>query len=48
LSDFHETLIFIKDSPKILKYHISRKSAHWKPSCSTQTDGQTDRWTWRS
>jgi len=39
---FNETLIFVRDFQKILKYQISRKSVQWKPSCSIQTDGRTD------
>jgi len=27
---------------KILKYHISKKSVQWEPSCSMRTDGRTD------
>ena len=42
LSDFNETWIFSKDFLKILKYQISWKSVQWQPSCSMQTDGQTD------
>jgi len=28
---------------KLLKYQLSLNSVQWKPSCSDQTDGQTDR-----
>ena len=28
----------------VLKYPISRKSAHWESSCSTRTDGRTHRY----
>ena len=42
LSDVNETFIET-DFRKMLKYHISRKSFQWEPSCSMRTDGQTDR-----
>ena len=43
LSDFNGTWIFSADFRRILKNKISRKSVHWEPSCSTRTDGRTDR-----
>ena len=42
MSDFNETCTFLTDFGKILKYHISRKSALWDSSCSMQMDGRTD------
>jgi hypothetical protein len=32
------------DFRKTRQYQISLKSAHWQPSCSMVTDGQTDRY----
>jgi hypothetical protein len=42
LSDFNETCIFSTEFREKLKYQISSKSVHWKPSCSTRTNGRTD------
>ena len=42
LSHFNATWIFSTDLRKILKYQISWESVQWQPSCSMQTDGQTD------
>jgi hypothetical protein len=42
-SDFNKIWIFSTDFQKILRYQISWKSVQWEPSCSMQTDGQTDR-----
>ena len=42
LSDFNEIWILSTGFWKILKYKISWKSIEWEPSCSMQTDGQTD------
>jgi hypothetical protein len=41
LSHFHETWIFPTVFPKILK--TLWKSVQWEPSCSTWTDGRTDK-----
>jgi len=43
LSDFNETWSLWTDFQKTLKYQISRKSLHWKPSCSMRMDGRVDR-----
>jgi hypothetical protein len=45
LSDFNETSIFSTDIRKTPKFEISRKSVQREPSCSIQTDEQTDRLT---
>ena len=42
-SNFNKTLIFATDVRKIPKHQISWKFTLWQPSCSMQTDGQTDR-----
>jgi hypothetical protein len=42
LSDFNVTWILSIYFRKMLIYQISWKSVQWKPSCSTQTDGQTE------
>jgi hypothetical protein len=42
--DFNETLIFSTGFQQILKYQISWKSLKLEPSCSGQTDGETDRY----
>jgi len=34
--------LFSTDIRKVLKFHISWKSGHWEPRCSTRTDRQTD------
>jgi hypothetical protein len=41
-SDFYEPWIFSTNFKKMLKYQISRKSMQWEPSCSKQTDRQTE------
>jgi hypothetical protein len=41
LSDFNEIWIFWADFRKILKYQISRQSAHWEAGCY-RTDGRTE------
>jgi len=46
LSDLNKALIFLTDSQKIMKHHISLKSFQWKSCCFLQTDRQTDRQTW--
>lgn len=40
--NFNGTWIFWRYFPRILKYHILWKSAHWEPSCFMQTDGRKD------
>ena len=47
LPGFSEILTFSTDFLKILKFQISWKSVQWGPSCSMQTDGQTEEQTWR-
>jgi len=42
LSDFKNTWIFSTKFRRTLKYQISGKSAHWKPTCSMRTDRLTD------
>ena len=43
LFDFNETCSFSTVIRKMPKYQISLKSVQWEPSCSMQTDGQTER-----
>jgi hypothetical protein len=43
-SDFKETRIIWTNIIKILKYQISWKSLHWEPSCSSRTDGRTEKY----
>jgi hypothetical protein len=43
LSDFNEAWISSTDFQKVFKYEISWKSIQGEPSCSTETDGRTDR-----
>jgi len=43
LSDVNESLIFLIDFRKILKYEISRKSIQWETSCSMRTDRRAGR-----
>jgi hypothetical protein len=38
LSDFNETLVFLTDFRKKLKYQVSSKSVHWDPIFSMRTD----------
>jgi hypothetical protein len=42
LPDFNETLNFLTDFQKILKYQILQKPVQWELSFSMWTDGQTD------
>jgi hypothetical protein len=41
LSDFNESWSFSTDFVENLKYEVSLKSVHWKPSCYMRTDGRT-------
>jgi hypothetical protein len=41
-TDFNETSIFLTKFWKMHKYQVSSNSIKWEPSCSMQTDGQTD------
>jgi hypothetical protein len=43
LSDFNDTWIFWTNFRRILKNQIWWNSVQWEPSCSTRTNGQTDR-----
>jgi len=42
LFDFNDTLIFLRDLRKIIKYNISWKCVQWEPICFMRTNGRTD------
>jgi len=42
-SDLNQTWIFSANFQKIFQHQISWKSVQWEPSCSTWTDGRTDK-----